>query len=75
VAWVTTAKPERTHACCGAGPLAAASGVRPTEFAAAVLVAAVPALCLIPRDIRAIRGDDPLPAVLTSSDPAAAGRG
>jgi predicted MFS family arabinose efflux permease len=45
-----------------AGPLAAAIGVRATEFAAAALVAAAAALCLIPRDIRAVYGGDPLPA-------------
>jgi MFS family permease len=39
-----------------AGPLAAAIGVRATEFGAAALITAVSALCLIPRDIRAIRG-------------------
>jgi predicted MFS family arabinose efflux permease len=44
-----------------AGPLAAAIGVRATEFAAAALVTTVSALCLIPREIRAIRSDDPLP--------------
>jgi hypothetical protein len=52
-----------------AGPLAAAIGVRATEFAAAALVAAalvaaVSALCLIPRDIRAVRGGDSLPSSL-----------
>ena len=45
-----------------AGPLAAAIGVRATEFGAAALIAAVSALCLIPRDIRAIRGGVSLPA-------------
>jgi hypothetical protein len=45
-----------------AGPLAAAIGVRVTEFAATALIAAVSALCLIPRDIRAADGRDPLPA-------------
>ncbi len=45
-----------------AGPLAAAIGVPAAQFAAAALIVAVSALCLIPRDIRIIRGDDPLPA-------------
>jgi predicted MFS family arabinose efflux permease len=45
-----------------AGPLAAAIGVRATELAAAALIAAVSGLCLIPGDIRTLRGGDPLPA-------------
>jgi predicted MFS family arabinose efflux permease len=45
-----------------AGPIAAAVGVPATQFAAAVLILAVSALCLIPRDIRAIRSDDTVPA-------------
>jgi predicted MFS family arabinose efflux permease len=45
-----------------AGPLATAIGIPATEFAAAALIGAVSALCLIPRDIRAIRSVVPLPA-------------
>jgi predicted MFS family arabinose efflux permease len=45
-----------------AGPLAAAIGVRATEFTAAALIVVVSGLCLIPGDIRALRGGDPPPA-------------
>ena len=44
-----------------AGPIAAAIGVSPTEFAAAAVIVIASALTLIPRDIRTIRSDDIVP--------------
>jgi len=40
-----------------AGPVAAAIGVPAAQFGAAAVIVIVSALCLIPRDIRTIRGD------------------
>ncbi|HEX6452045.1 MAG TPA: MFS transporter [Trebonia sp.] len=41
-----------------AGPISAAIGVPDTQFGAAALIAAVSLVCLLPRDIRAIRASD-----------------
>ncbi len=45
-----------------AGPVAAAIGVPAAQFAAAAVIVAVSALCLIPRDIRTITSDQLAPA-------------
>jgi predicted MFS family arabinose efflux permease len=65
-----------------AGPIATAIGVSATQFGAAVVIVAVSALCLIPRDVRTITSEELGAGVdggirpdATSSDPVAAGRG
>lgn len=57
-----------------AGPVAAAIGVPGAQLAAAALIAGVSGLCLIPRDIRTIRGDQ-LGAAMRGDAEAAAGAG